>query len=169
MNRIEFLTYPSNAPATASRLACIRIDGEDLRTHVAGAAHDLWVREREERREPGDLDSPDDPIANPHNGLPIDELADPVRHFLGDRAPEFDELPAGDVPVLGCSCGVWGCGALVAAIAAGPDTVTWSGFRGLYVPLSEALAMGPFVFERGSFEAALGAPVPLAEDPLGEP
>jgi hypothetical protein len=166
MHRIEFLTYPSGAPATGSRLTGIRIDDTDLRTYAADATRDHWHREREAD---GDDDSPADResfVRTQHQGLPLDELADPVRHFLGEPTPQFAGASAHATPVLGCSCGIWACWPLVAVITVAPDTVTWSGFRQPHREEWGDLPMGPYVFDRSSYEAALASPTALDQDPL---
>ncbi|HEY1067139.1 MAG TPA: hypothetical protein VGE52_13555 [Pirellulales bacterium] len=59
--------------------------------------------------------------------------------------------------LLVCSCGNTTCGDLLAKITVGDDVVTWSDFRH-----SERRwnydAFGPFVFDRGQYEAQLIAP-----------
>ncbi|MBB6439271.1 SAM-dependent methyltransferase [Streptomyces candidus] len=144
MHRIEFFTYPSNAPATGSPLVGIRVDGTDLRTYTADATFGLRLRERE--AEEGDGDDAEDPdFARPqHNGLPLEELGDLARHFHGDPLAEFADM--GATPVLGCPCGVWACWPLLAVISLAPDTVTWSGFRQPYREEWGELPMGPYVF-----------------------
>ncbi|WP_254878646.1 hypothetical protein [Streptomyces sp. NA04227] len=161
MQRIEFLNYGTGA-YVSDPLWGVRIDGTDLRTSVAEATRELWRQEHEE-------DTPAEQerfLLGQHNGLITSELGDPVRHFLGDPGPEFADAATGRTPVLGCSCGVWGCWPLVAVITATPHTVTWSSFRQPFRAEWGELALGPYVFDRTAYESALAAPVRLGEDPL---
>ncbi|WP_433543925.1 hypothetical protein ACQPZG_01530 (plasmid) [Streptomyces sp. CA-294286] len=165
MHRIEFFTYPSNAPATGSPLVGVRVDGTDLRTYAADATFELRLRERGADGDGDDAEDPD--FADPqHNGLSLEELGDLARHFHGDPVAEFTEM--GDTPVLGCLCGVWACWPLLAVISLAPDTVTWSGFRQPHREEWGELPLGPYVFPRAAYDAALSAPERCAEDPLGD-
>ncbi|GAA3795808.1 hypothetical protein ACFS5L_33200 [Streptomyces phyllanthi] len=162
MNSIEFLHYPRPEGA-GDLLWGFRIDGADLRVHAAHATRALWRRECE-------VESPEEEgrfLRAQHDGLGTDEVGDPVRHFLGDPAPEFAGSVRGAVPVLGCSCGLWGCWPLRTLITVTPAAVTWSSFRQPYREQWGELPMGPYVFTRTLYEAALAEPVLLAEDPLG--
>ncbi len=161
MQRIEFLTYPASGQLPGL-LWGIRIDGTDLRTYTADATRDLWRQEHEE-------ESPAENelfLLHQHGGLSLREAGEPVRHFLGDPAPEFADPSTGTTPVLGCSCGIWGCWPLLTIITTTPDTVTWSSFRQPFRKEWGELPMGPYTFDRAAYEAALADPARLAEDPL---
>ncbi|MFI1018700.1 hypothetical protein [Streptomyces sp. NPDC020965] len=161
MRRIEFLTYPSGEGPSDLRWG-FRIDGVDLRVYAARATRALWRREHEE-------DSPaeqDRFLLSQHDGLALDMIGDPGRHFLGDPGPEFAYPSANTTPVLGCSCGVWGCWPLLAVITATPATVVWSGFRQPFREEWGELAIGPYLFARPAYEAALAEPVRLTANPL---
>ncbi|MFJ8743178.1 hypothetical protein ACIRL2_27835 [Embleya sp. NPDC127516] len=88
MHSIEFLNYPIGEQPSALRWG-FRIDGTDLRAYAADATHDLWRRERlgkgpaEEQRF----------LRAQHEGLHLSEVGDPVRHFLGDPAPNSPTPP----------------------------------------------------------------------------
>ncbi|MEW2393382.1 hypothetical protein AB0933_33985 [Streptomyces venezuelae] len=161
MQRIEFLNYPIGGEVPIHQWG-YRIDGTDLRVYAADATRDLWRREREEK----DPAAEERFLLDQHDGLMLDEVGDPVRHFLGDPAPEFADPSAGTTPVLGCSCGVWACWPLRTTITTTPDTVTWSAFRQPFRKKWGELPMGPYVFARPAYEAALAAPVQLTADPL---
>ncbi|MGV9556383.1 hypothetical protein [Streptomyces sp. NPDC003522] len=158
VNAIGFFHYPpAGSPDHPDhRVWGVRVDGTDLRTLVGEATYPLWRAElagefddeAEDERETAEQ------VRAQHDGLGVTEFED---HF---RA-------AGDtVPLLGCSCGVWGCWPLMARIALTPTTVTWSSFRQPYREQWGELAMGPYEFPRDAYEAALAAPPVLDEDPL---
>jgi hypothetical protein len=167
VHRVAFLTYPSSAPATCSRLVGIRVDGTDLRLHAADATFEMW---RQEREAEGNEDTVGHRsfVRTRHNGLPLDELGDPSRHFLGGPALDFTDPDTGTTVVLGCSCGVRECRPLLAVVTLAPDTVTWSGFRRPFRPEWGELPVGPYVFFRPAYEAALATPVQCTEDPLSD-
>ncbi|MFF9062603.1 hypothetical protein ACF09K_28515 [Streptomyces sp. NPDC014882] len=134
----------------------VRIDGTDLRTLVGEATYPLWRAElagefddeAEDERETAEQ------VRVQHDGLGVAEFED---HFRS----------AGDtVPLLGCSCGIWGCWPLMAKVTVSSTTVTWSSFRQPYREPWGELAMGPYEFPRDAYEAALAAPPVLDGDPL---
>ncbi len=104
-----------------------------------------------------------------HAGHRTGEIADAGRHFLGDPAPEFADPTTGSTPVLGCSCGLWGCWPLRTVITVTPEAVTWSSFRQPFRKEWGELPMGPYVFDRPAYETALAEPLRLTEDPLVVP
>ncbi|MFJ6567630.1 hypothetical protein ACIQNU_09415 [Streptomyces sp. NPDC091292] len=160
MQRIEFLNY-AVSDHLSYRLWGFRVDGTDLRVRVADATRELWRQEQEEK-------SPDERerfLRAQHAGLPLQDIDDPGRHFLGDPAPEFAAPSPGATPVLGCACGVWECWPLLTVITSTPETVTWSSFRQPFRPEWGELSLGPYVFERSAYEAALAKPVHLTKDP----
>ncbi|MGW7426408.1 hypothetical protein ACWGJB_41590 [Streptomyces sp. NPDC054813] len=160
MQSIEFWHYPRSEDFSVL-LWGFRIDGKDLRVHVAGATRALWSREHEEET-PSEQERF---LLSQHDGLPVQEIDDRMRHFLGDPAPEFADA-AGTTPVLGCSCGIWGCWPLLARITTTPATVTWSSFRQPFRKEWGELSMGPYVFARDRYEDALAEPARLVKDPL---
>ncbi|UMP01908.1 hypothetical protein [Amycolatopsis sp. EV170708-02-1] len=78
-------------------------------------------------------------------------------HLLGE-AP--DRVPHGaeddEYLLLGCSCGIEDCWALVAKIAADEDTVTWSGLRNTYRDWNYD-TLGALTFSRRQYEGSLHA------------
>ncbi|MFE9484480.1 hypothetical protein ACFYNM_38610 [Streptomyces spororaveus] len=158
MQHIEFFTY------TSEHLWGVRVDGADLRVHAADATRPLWLREKSAyERTPQDTE---DFLLKQYAGMAEHVLGDPVRHFLGDAAPDVRDIQTDATPVLGCPCGMWECWPLFARITATPGTVTWAAFR---QPRRQAwgdLALGPFVFPRPAYEHALTHTVHHAEDPL---
>ena len=75
--------------------------------------------------------------------------------YLDDGAETW--FGDGDSCLLGCSCGDTGCWPLTAHVVVEDDTVTWSHFRTGHRDWDLG-ALGPFVFERAAYEAALAAP-----------
>ncbi|MFI9228890.1 hypothetical protein [Streptomyces rimosus] len=164
MQRIEFLNYPGGEQQS-DLLWGFRIDGTDLRVHTADATRELW---RQEHVEPSPAEE-ERFLLLQHDGLLDWEIADAGRHFLGAPAPEFADPTTGSTPVLGCSCGLWGCWPLRTVITVTPETVTWSSFRQPFRKEWGELPMGPYVFTRPAYEAALAEPLRLTEDPLVVP
>ncbi|MCX4764180.1 hypothetical protein OG562_25120 [Streptomyces sp. NBC_01275] len=151
MNGIEFFHYP--------RFWGIRVDGKDLREQTAWATRELWRPELEDQFEDQEGESAE-LIWCQHEGLGVAEFEDRPDHFLASATA---------VPVLGCTCGVWECWPLTADITPTPATITWSSFRQPHRAQWGELPIGPFVFDRTAYEAALRSPTVLPEDPLGPP
>ncbi|CAM5462198.1 hypothetical protein GCM10010329_32470 [Streptomyces spiroverticillatus] len=175
MQRLEFLTYSASGQAPAYVLCGFRVDGVDLRTYVTEASRAHWHREYE-------TDVPsraerEKSLLIQHRGLPLGQLEDPVRHFLGEPAGDFSReavaelvgapapLPPGTTPLLSCPCGIWQCWHLLGVITLTARTVTWSGLHQGRRPEWGVLA-GPFTFDRSSYEHALAHPTRLTNDPL---
>jgi hypothetical protein len=93
-------------------------------------------------------------LAGSYEGLSArDDILWPSRHFLGKpRLSAFDD---GDTVLLGCLRGDWGCWPLVADVAVAEDSVTWSRFRNGHRATWDLGDLGPFVFARTQYEAAL--------------
>ncbi len=84
---------------------------------------------------------------------PADFCSDPA-HFLGrPRASWFED---GDTVLLGCPCGDWGCWPLTVRVDVTPETVRWHDFRTGHRDW-DLSGLGPFVFDRREYEAALRA------------
>lgn len=97
-------------------------------------------------------------LAGKYVGLPVEAVLFPSRRLLGDREERYDDW-GGRISVLGCGCGVVGCWPLRVVIDATEDHVTWSGFEQPHRRRWDHDALGPFVFDRDEYEAALrGAP-----------
>lgn len=92
-------------------------------------------------------------LAGQYEGLAGDDLRWPDRHFLGEpRLSNFDD---GDTVLLGCNCGDWGCWPLVADVGVSEHSVTWSRFRNGHRAVWDLKDLGPFIFTREQYEAAL--------------
>ncbi|MEV8530435.1 hypothetical protein [Streptomyces sp. NPDC051211] len=176
MHRIEFFHY---SPAV---IWGIRVDGTDLRSVVAEATRALREREADALADAEDAEDEEDEedeeataqqradfLAYRHGGMPQYELGRPASYFLGEHDPAFRCGTPDGTPVLGCSCGVWECGPLLARITVAEDTVTWSRFRDPYRPEWGDLPIGPYVFPRPAYEHALAHPLGLDRDPLDPP
>ncbi|MBE1580303.1 hypothetical protein ACFORH_29200 [Amycolatopsis roodepoortensis] len=97
-------------------------------------------------------------------------LAEPAPLLAGDYAPSTrlsvehllggapDRVPHGveddEHLLLGCTCGIDDCWALVAKIATSEDTVTWSGLRNTYRDWDYG-RIGDLTFSRRQYEKAL--------------
>ncbi|GAA0924935.1 hypothetical protein [Virgisporangium aurantiacum] len=89
------------------------------------------------------------------NYMPLStNFAWPSRHFLGERL----ELPhggdEGETMVLGCTCGINDCWALLTRVVLTEQTVTWSGFRNNSRNW-DLSGLGPLVFNRSQYEDSL--------------
>lgn len=119
----------------------VRIDGIDLFEAVE-ATRNLPEPDWED-------DCDDDGVP----GLSPDLLTPPSLHWLGNPDPRWSE--SGRAVVLDCGCGQWECGGVLARIEVRPDVITWSDFRG---PRDgDPIPVGPFVFDREQYEAALAS------------
>ena len=67
---------------------------------------------------------------------------------------------SGEIPVLGCSCGEWGCWPTYATVVFDDETVTWREFSNLdsALPLAQ---FGPLVFRREDYENAVSLLAPF--------
>jgi len=87
----------------------------------------------------------------------------PADMFLAAWAEAAAEEQSRRLPVLGCVCGVSECSAVIATMQTSPDRIVWSEFHPSVAVEDESPAayggIGPFMFDRGQFQAALGAPV----------
>lgn len=155
MNRIEFFHYPRDGgPSSAWG---VRVDGTDLRARIAWATRELWRPELADQFEDQERESAE-LIWRQHEGLDV----------LGPDERPFPPT-AERTPLLGCPCGIPQCWPLTARIEATPRTITWSAFRRPERERWGELPVGPFVFGRTAYEAALRSPAVLAADPLGPP
>ncbi|MEQ4719078.1 hypothetical protein [Nonomuraea sp. B19D2] len=82
----------------------------------------------------------------------------PSRHYLGEPADVVHNQEDDEIMLLGCTCGVPECWALLAKIEVGDTVVRWSGFRNNHRDWEPAL--GPFDFARQQYEDALRATDP---------
>ena len=106
------------------------------------------------------------------NGVRLDELVtrfesesgfdDPAGGYGGlirqDYEPGTTEehfLSDGEVAVLGCECGEWGCWPLLVEIETDGDAVTWQKFRQPHREKRDYSAFGPFVFDSGEYQLAV--------------
>jgi hypothetical protein len=95
-------------------------------------------------------------IAGGYGGLSVSDVAAPSRRLWGEYACYGDH--GEKVALLGCGgCGEEGCWPLAARIDRSNDTVTWSAFEQPHRPEWDLSALGPFVFDRHQYEAAISA------------
>ncbi|QIN82350.1 hypothetical protein GBA63_06555 [Rubrobacter tropicus] len=94
--------------------------------------------------------------AGSYVGLPAEAIFMPSRRLLGVPDDRYDDWE-GRISVLGC--GVVGCWPLHARITVQDDAVVWDDFEQPHRRRWRHDRLGPFVFEREEYEAALrGAP-----------
>lgn len=155
--------------ATAKRLDELAVAvastewGSGVEVTVNGVTLRALRREAEQRRDPSmaDWDDDDDEV-DPrlgidftHELMPVDLVAPPSLHWLGEPSPLW--TVDGRAGVLSCPCGDFGCGGLTTRIVIADGVVTWSEFDD-----RRPLGLGPFHFDRSAYEAALAdlAPPP---------
>ena len=92
--------------------------------------------------------------AGSYGGLPVEDVARPSRRFWG-HDPFYGET-RGKVALLGCGgCGEEGCWPLAVRVALSADIVMWSDFEQPHRPQWNLSTLGPFVFARAQYEAAI--------------
>jgi hypothetical protein len=75
-------------------------------------------------------------------------------HYLGLGGARLSR--DGKVPLLGCHCGEWACSPFRGRVVAKCDTVIWQEFDSNW-PDRDYSSLGPFVFDRSDYEAAVDA------------
>ena len=91
-------------------------------------------------------------LAGDYMGTPAGSVFWPSRSLLGEPDRRYD---SGRISVLGCACGDVGCWPLQARIVAQKDVVVWDDFVQPHRPRWDYSELGPFVFDRGAYEAEL--------------
>lgn len=92
--------------------------------------------------------------AGSYVGLPIEAIFMPSRRLLGEPEEGWDDWE-GMISVFGCGCGVVGCWPLHVRITVQNDVVVWDDFKQPHRRRWRHDRLGPFVFERKEYEAAL--------------
>lgn len=138
----------------------ISINGVDLIARVRAAELPHAASEAAARRSQGDPVEVDD-LAGAYSGL--GPLGWPKRALLGAPSAEAscfeiaeDDPRRAKTTLLGCTCGIVECWFLLAQIAVLEEFVVWSDFESFHRPW--ILDLGPFVFGRRDYMAAIGAP-----------
>jgi hypothetical protein len=80
------------------------------------------------------------------------------KHFYGRRGAY---MIAGCVPLLGCSCGEWGCNPVMARIEVLSAHVVWNSFNGGNPTSASEFGGLHFEFERRAYEAAVVGVSPI--------
>ncbi|MFC7725421.1 hypothetical protein ACFQW6_09900 [Nocardioides sp. GCM10028917] len=91
-------------------------------------------------------------LAGDYEPLFLDDIASDRKHFLGE--PMAAWFGDGDTVLMGCGCGTWGCWPLTARVKVDASHVRWHDFRNGHRDWNLG-ALGPFVFDRQQYEAAL--------------
>ncbi len=160
MNSIEFRVsaHPASPTSDAWSNVDIVVDGVPLIDLVREQELPHAAAEETERADefpdypPGRLTQE---LAGDYVSLPA-KFYWPSRHFLDEPL----ELPHGgddgETMLLGCTCGINDCWALLTTITLTEQTVTWSGFRNNSRDW-DLSGLGPFVFGRSQYESSLRA------------
>ena len=89
--------------------------------------------------------------------------------YAGLHPAQWAALPEaygdGRVAVLACECGEVGCWPLRVRIEASADTVTWADFAQPYRAEWSYAGLGPFVFDRREYDAAVASVAGEASGP----
>ncbi|WP_433509197.1 hypothetical protein ACQP2T_35170 [Nonomuraea sp. CA-143628] len=93
----------------------------------------------------------------------------PSRHYLGEPAEVAYNQEDDETMLLGCSCGIPECWALLARIEVTDTEVRWSGFSNNARDWDLSATLGPFVFSRRQYEQALRATARPAPAPAPPP
>lgn len=80
-------------------------------------------------------------------------FGDARAHYLAHEGAFLTQ--DGKIPLLGCQCGEWGCWPLLGRVVVEDETVTWREFEQPHREHRHYAAFGPFVFDRGDYEAAV--------------
>ncbi|MEV1247950.1 hypothetical protein ACIBO2_29220 [Nonomuraea sp. NPDC050022] len=93
----------------------------------------------------------------------------PSRHYLGEPTEVAYNQEDDETMLLGCTCGIPECWALLARIEVTDTEVRWSGFSNSARDWDLSATLGPFVFSRRQYEQALRAtarPAPAPPTPV---
>lgn len=93
-------------------------------------------------------------LAGDYVGLPAEAVFRPSRRLLGEPEGPWDDW-GGRISILGCGCGVVGCWPLQVGIVVQEDVVVWDDFAQPYRLSWDHSSLGPFIFDRGAYEAEL--------------
>ncbi|MFI0445631.1 hypothetical protein [Actinomadura sp. 6N118] len=81
----------------------------------------------------------------------------PTRHYLGEPVEVAYNQEDDETMLLGCTCGIAECWALLARIEVTGTQGRWSGFRNNHRDWDLSATLGPFVFSRRQYEEALAS------------
>ena len=141
MNRLELEPYRVSGwiePAVR-----ILIDGVDLVERVHAVELPFAKQEGHEES------------AGAYAGLPVSEIAKPSERFLGKDQLSYLQMSE-KIALLVCpGCGEEGCWALLAEIEVLDNRIIWRDFEQPHRPEWTLSSLGPFVFERADYEAAI--------------
>ncbi|GAA3228230.1 hypothetical protein [Nonomuraea helvata] len=149
MQEIEFRTGNQG-------LIEILIDGVPLldlvRTAELPYAQDEQLERAEEfAPEPAPL------LAGDYSYFPQRLVGWPSRHYLGEPAETVYNQDDDETMLLGCTCGIPECWALLARIEVTDAVVRWSRFNNNHRDWDLPATLGTFVFDRRQYERALRA------------
>ncbi|MEZ4382679.1 MAG: hypothetical protein R3A79_15180 [Nannocystaceae bacterium] len=141
--------------------ALLEVNGRDFIALVRDVERPLLAAENAERRAAGeDVDAAPDPSAQ-YAGRHLGDYRLPSRLLLGEPSlspgcygVSVDDPARGKSALLACVCGIDECWFLLATITVLDDAVIWSDFEQYH--RNWAYDLGPFVFEKGAYMAAIG-------------
>lgn len=81
------------------------------------------------------------------------DFGDLAAYYVGSSVDQWPE--PGSLWLVDCECGQAGCWPLEASVVVTDQQVTWSNFRQPHRPEWNYDGFGPFVFERGEYDAAV--------------
>ena len=93
-------------------------------------------------------------LAGDYEPLALSDIGCDPSHFLGHPVATWFE--DGDTVLMGCPCGEWACWPLTVRVEVTGVTVRWHDFRTGHRDW-DLSGLGPFVFDRLAYEAALDA------------
>jgi hypothetical protein len=128
----------------------IRVNGTELLELVA-----------EEERPFAEAEGHPD-LAGAYAGIPASDAFLPSHHLLGRPEPLLSDLvrsgKVSKAALLMCECGESGCWPFCARVEVDADVVRWMEFEQPHRPAWRYEGLGPFVFDRSQYEAALARP-----------
>ncbi|MEU6716504.1 hypothetical protein ABZ897_33990 [Nonomuraea sp. NPDC046802] len=152
LRQIEFL-------AGHDGLMEIAVDGVPLLELVRQAELPYARREQLERREEF-APEPAPLLAGDYAYFSTRLYGWPERHYLGEPVEVAYNQDDDEVMLLGCTCGIAECWALLARIEVTESIVRWSGLRNNHRDWDVAGRLGPLEFSRQQYEQALRAAAP---------
>lgn len=159
MRRIEF----RQGGKGAGDLMEIVIDDVPL-LELVREAELPFARQEQLERQPDFAPEPAPLLAGDYQSFSRARFGWPSRHYLGEPAETACNQNDDETMLLGCTCGIADCWALLARIEIDGAVVRWSGFRNNHRDWDLTDRLGPFVFSRRQYEHALHTTAPTPHD-----
>ncbi|MEV4077723.1 hypothetical protein [Nonomuraea fuscirosea] len=123
-----------------------------------------FARQEQLERQPDFAPEPAPLLAGDYQSFSRARFGWPSRHYLGEPAETACNQNDDEIMLLGCTCGIADCWALLARIEIDGAVVRWSGFRNNHRDWDLTGRLGPFVFSRRQYEHALHTTAPTPHD-----